>query len=802
MSHLKICIPQITISPPLKQSSRTPSDDSSFSSSSIFDKEMIFQSISVEFNRLHLPVPMVDGFYRSIVTAPFSALIINPFHTNLHLTISEEESEYSSFLLTYMPTKAYYRSVMIIQVGNLDVSPNLSQLSHLQDTLFYLQNSSRKYRSQLLRPRQRPSLSPNNISSWWRYALVGTMIERNGDSCFFPRNHFNIGFITEVSKEQRSRYVHIYSQVLRDEDHFSRRGDASDRNVSRLTEEELRSLESMHSEIGWGSLLIFRLMAHKKTQAMATDLLPSNSSLPNSTVLLSSLLSVFASPYSSQKTNSRSSTPPALDIETEFKILYRDIRHSLQELSSFNIFPIDFTAVFSRFALSLDSNDRLTRTVTIILYGFLWNCHQNFLSGDGLAHIRLGALRIFGKDGTPLISCGDYTDEWFHSYDIQSSTTRTLAFSFQYQWFTQIKRSVLYTFPSESNPAKPGIASTPHSSKLGHGIKHRGIVEMSCNILRIINDSDSIQQIFNLYSVLDGRSNSSPSSQFDLTTSNMKEKSNLNKVTPIFCARMKRKHLLSTFRPFTMNSATKWSISATLAGLTLELPLKSSLFRTSGRVQKHSGDSFSSMIQVSIGFCSIYSGDFLMGLEIFKSMNTAASSSSLFPVSGIDPPRNLFPSDSTLQYSSDSLPELKENRYYEEMFYGVWANRDKILQSKIRKQVGGVLMQHCVCTIHSFEIKGHFPHHQSSYTEVPINLQLLFTWSSELSPHASVLAIDLLSSSTHLSLRNEVSSLFPVPFIYLLICPRTSSDSLNLLRRFLSLPSTISLISCSQLLSD
>jgi hypothetical protein len=780
MSHIKICIPQITISPPQKQSIAPREESSSFSSSSIFGKEMIFQSASVEFHRLPAPAltafPTDHQFYHSIVTSPFRSLIINPFHTNLHLTIHEEESEYSSFLLTSLPTKAYYRSEMIIKVSNLDISPNLSQLSLLQETIFDFRNSSRKYRSQLLRPMERPSRSRhNNISSWWRYALVGTMIERNGDSSFFPRNNFNIGFISEISKEQRSRYIDLYSQVLRQQPRLSERGGTPEgKAVPCLTEEELRSLEEMHSRIDWGSLLIFRLVAHKKifsTQSSSTTT-SSSSLLRTSTVGWSSLLSVFTSPQSYQETNPSSSTQqPMIDFETEFKIFSRDIRQSLQELSSFNTFPIDFTIVFSRFALSLDSNDRLTRSVTVIFYGFLCNFHQNFLSCDGLAHLRLGALRVFGKDGIPLISCGEYTDEWFHSYDIQSSTTRTLALSFQYQWFTQNKRSVLYTFPSESNTAKPTISYNPHSSKLTHGIKQHGILEVSCNILRIFCDSDSFQHLWKLSSTLREAYSSSLSRGFDLnpnkmpkgdptaatpvTASDLIRKKNLTKATQIKCAQVERKNLLSTRHPSSSVDSCvpvmKWSISATLAGLILQFPLKSQQLRASERARQRSNDSSSSsMIQLSIGFCSLYSGDFLMSLDVFKSMS--GSSSILFPAT-----RNQ--ADSSIQDSSQSLPELKENRYCAGMLHGVWANRDKILQYKIRKQIGGALLQHCVCTIHSFEINGHFPHHQSSYTEAPINFQLLFTWSSGLSPQVPVLAIDLLSSSVHVSLKNQVPSL-------------------------------------------
>jgi hypothetical protein len=770
-SHLKISIPQITISPPQEQSIIT----------SIFSKETIFQSVSVEFHQIpSAPAAPTDQFYHSIVTAPFSSMIINPFHTNLNLTIHEEESEYSSPLLTSMQTRSYYRSVLIFKVSNLDISPNLSQLTLLQETLLHLQNSSRQYRIQLLRPKERPSRAQNNISSWWKYALIGTMVARNGDCCLFPRNNFTIGFISEVTKKQRTSYIDLYIQVLRHQNRLSGRDTTSTSDWRppsfALTSEELKTLEDLHSQINWGSLLIFRLVAHKKFREListsSSEPTSSSSSLRTSTLLWSSLFSVFSTPKSSQETDpSSSAAHPTIDLETEFKIFYRDIRQSLEEISSFNHFPVDLTVVFSRFALSLDSDDRLTRSVTIIFYGCLWNFHQNFLSCDGFAHLRLGALRVFGKDGVPLISCGEYTDEWFHCYDIQSSTTRNLAFSFQYQWITQNKRPILYVFPSESNTAKPTISSTSNlHTSLTHGIKHHSILEISCNVIRIFRDSDSTQHLWNLYSSL---TESYESLSLGLSTRIKRNKTN---EMLIKCAQVERRNLLSSRQPSTSLDTTmpimKWSISANLAGVIVQLPLKSPHLRASERARQRSSDSSSSsMIQLSIGFCSLYSGDFLMSLEIFKTMKTSISPTFLpataTAATGNEPPNNLFQSDSSIEYDPSQPqhqpqpqdpPEVKENRYYEGIFNGVWANRDKILQYKIRKQIGGALLQHCVCTIHNMEIQGHFPHHQAHYTEAPINFQILTTWSSPsgLSPQAPVLSIDLLSSSAHLSLKNQV----------------------------------------------
>lgn len=673
--------------------------ESSFDTSSnyLFDKEIVFQSFCLSFIRLpSFNLSEIDESYQSKLSTVNPTPIVNPFNINLDLVVYEEENENSSL---HFLTKFVWRSEITLKMSNFEMSPSVSQIALFSDICRYLQDSGHRYRSLLIRPKLNPSSTISNISGWWRYAVVGTMIRRKGSCFLFPRNSFSIGFKSAVSKNIRSKYIHLYIKYL----------EGSKDNLVSLLDEEVRFLEEWHRVLDFGSLLIFRLTAHKRIEeklaAVALTTRKEN-------VLWRSLFNSFSSNEPTQIPTASSTDP-----ETDFKILYRDIRQSLQELSYFNMYPFDVKIVFSRFAISLDEDDRRRRTLTLICYGLLWNYHQLSFSCDGMILLRLGSIRVFGSEGGQLLSCGELTDEWFHNYDIQSSAARVMAFSYQHQWYTQNKRSVLYVLPSET-VSKPSIAYN-NSPKLSHGIKQHQIIEISCNTLKFFWEEKSFEQIRNLNLELEKWIWEHIFPRQPIASS---------KATILRSSKLERKQ----HAPEISQPIVKLSVCATVSGLVFQVPLHTHISRPSTRSQ-HQTDRISSYIELDVGSCSLYSGDFLMSLDIFRNPNTSTS----------------IPSDSFSGTQFDETLDSLEgmgNRFYSTNS-GIWSNRDKIMQHKIRKQIGGASLQHFIFTIQNLELKGIFHQEKRSFTEIPINIQMLLTWCFDWSSLAPNLSIDVLSSA-------------------------------------------------------
>jgi hypothetical protein len=260
-----------------------------------------------------------------------------------------------------------------------------------------------------------------------------------------------------------------------------------------LSESELVFLQKSDASVAWGSLLIFRLASHRRLQEISS--LESSPPTRSSNLPWSSLFTT-----SSRIPNSTSSQTDS-DSEDCLRRLSRDIRHSLHEQAVTNPYPVNLTIIFSRFALSLDSDDLQTRLVTIISYGLLWGYNRNCLSCAGLCTVRLGAIRVFGNNGFQLLSCGDHTDEWFHNFDIQS-TDQEIALSFQYQWTVHTQRPTLrnVSFPSET-VHKATLSPSKSLSPLP-GIRQHHIVEIICANIFVTQDPLSLQSLWKIYSRL------------------------------------------------------------------------------------------------------------------------------------------------------------------------------------------------------------------------------------------------------------------------------------------------------------
>lgn len=667
----------------------------------------------------------------STINTSRPALIINPFNMNLDISIYEEDNENSSL---HFMTKSIWRSQLTVKISNFDMSPNLSQIALLRELSVYLKDSSRKFRSMIIRPKYNPSSTHSNISEWWKFALISTMIKRRGNSLLYPKNNFTIGFKSEISPSIRSKYIDIYIKYLENKRDNS--------GYVGLMEEEVKFLDEWSHLLDFGSLLIFRLSAHKRLEEKSIAAAAQTTQKENA--LWQSLFTVFISPNSTETTPT--SVPNTSNADVDFKILYRDVRQSLQELSYFNMYPVDIKIIFSRFALSVDQDDRRCRSLTIICYGLLWNYHQLCFSRDGMILLRLGSIRIFGKEGIQLVSCGDFTDEWFHNYDIQTSPTRLIALSYQHEWYTQNKRSVLYVLPSET-VMKPSIAYN-NSSKLSHGIKQHQIIEISCSTLRLFWDESSIRHISTMCSDID-----------TIWIWNFifpeHSRDNSMKSAILRCSKIERKQLSLDSLPI-----VKFSVSGTLTGMIIQVPLASNSTRPSDRSQQQRPGRSPYLIEFHVGLCTVYSGDFLMSLDIFRTNNTSITGTSL----SSDSIGNSTQFDETSLNYSEGIG----NRFYS-ISSGIWSNRDKIMQNKVRKQIGGASLQHYICTIQNLELKGissapssttptPTPSNQTSFTEFPINIQMLLTWCSDWSSLAPNLSIDLLSSAGHFSLEMMVSS--------------------------------------------
>jgi hypothetical protein len=607
----------------------------------------------------------------------------------------------------------------------------------LQECSHHLQDSSRKYRSHLLKPNDRPCRSRSNLIEWWKYAVLGTMIKKNGTSTFSPKNCFRVGFISEVSNDLRSRYIDLYVKAQQSR--------ASSQSTP-LSDSEVLFLQEADSSIAWGSLLVLRLASHRRLQEItSSEALPTRSS----NMPWSSLFSSGPLPNNNITTTS-STTSPINREESDLRGLYRDLRHSIQEQAFLNLSPVTLTMVFSRFALSLDSDDLRTRLVTIILYGFLWNYRQNSLScDDGLCTIRLGAIRVFGNNGIQLLSCGEHTDEWFHNFDIQS-TDHDIAFSFQYHWAIQ-KRILKNPFSSETLP-KP-------SKPLPQGMKQHHLLEIVCAKLFLYRDLISLHNLFEIYSRLIRTQSSEASLESSSSTLGAGGGGgNSAKAVLSKCALVE---IQSASHSSTKSHCfTKWSVSASCEGLAIQIPLKSLPMRSSRPL---TSETPSSSIQFRFGRCSLHSGDFLSALEMFHPSNpisvpgTGGGGGGGGGLSVADQ-NNALPSEDSIHYPESA----KENRFYSAI-HGVWLNKEKIMRYKVKKQIGGPLLQHCVCTIQNFEMNGLFPHHQTNFTDLPLNLQLLLTWSSRLFHEAPALTVDLLSSSAHFSFGTMVSPNLLIP---------------------------------------
>lgn len=80
--------------------------------------------------------------------------------------------------------------------------------------------------------------------------------------------------------------------------------------------------------------------------------------------------------------------------------------------------------------------------ITLVAYGLSVSYGQSDGENEENMKFHLGALRVYGLDSVPLVSCGIHVDTWLNKIDVSESKTDDLALSLRVKWYTMKKERV------------------------------------------------------------------------------------------------------------------------------------------------------------------------------------------------------------------------------------------------------------------------------------------------------------------------------------------------------------------------
>lgn len=468
------------------------------------------------------------------------------------------------------------------------------------------------------------------------------------------------------------------------------------------------------------------------------------------------------------------------------------MKQTLYNIYTKNPLLIDFKLILSRFALTFDfknshsinsnvnlnskSNSSFTFSeecsLMMVLYGFQYISHQGISTLDGLLNIRLGAIRIFGNDGIELLSCGQYTDEWFHDYNISDVSNKDLALSIQYNWSLQTRKN--YSQVNSLNDQS--YLSTNNYHNLIQKLYKYHTLEMSMNILKLKLNFNSLNNILSILSwwfqSVSNISSFNTSLLNNNNTNNQKKDINqqknyfsfdLNKSNKNLYQKVLRKisefeknkamSTISTSDISQLISKDKWNINIVTNGLIIQIPVNNSLRKSQERFQRTNlpsttMNSKQSYFEIVIGLSTIHCGDFLTNSLNPRFHNSISTLGNDF--------NNI---NNNINVNNDLNSPLENNdilnsKLNEEL---LWCNKDKFIQNRLKNQ-NPCLLQSILCKFEGIEFIGHFPHHTTKITDKPFNFQIFMTLST-LPSHFLFpdLSIDLFLSPILLSFTSLVS---------------------------------------------
>ena len=294
MIHLRFCIPYLSFNKssqnvklnPSNLTNKSTSSSNSSNSSIILEKIISCRNISLECSQIQTPSELSTHFINLLLHSPLHSLIVNPFHCEINISIvnnnnnnNNNQENNQNNLLTNIPrvsktsTDSKYHLHFSLKLNNLEVTPTIHQLEMLMESFCYLRKLSRRYKYLLLRPDSNPSkLKHNNIRQWWKYALVSILIQKNGNSIFYPKNNWKIEDELTIKPEISSKYIELYLKHLQYQSYQNLTPSNSfsssqlELNLKKflLTDTELNILEDYNRTLNWGTLLIFRLLSHQR----------------------------------------------------------------------------------------------------------------------------------------------------------------------------------------------------------------------------------------------------------------------------------------------------------------------------------------------------------------------------------------------------------------------------------------------------------------------------------------------------------------------------------------------------------
>lgn len=318
MLNIRFCIPHLTLNKPsdnIKSNTLNSKNKLQSNPSILLEKNIFCRNISVECTQVKYPTDQLTQFFTLILNSPLTSLVINPFHTEINISIvnnlndknqvnlSPHLSQASSIL-----NESLYHLHLSVKLSNLEFTPTIQQLSFLNESCCYIIQISRKYQYLLLRPNSNPSRSQNpnnnNIRQWWKYALISVLIKKNGKSIFYPKNNWSLGYDSSpIDSKTSLKYIELYlkylqyqsfQNLLASSNSSSSISSQIELNLKKyqLDSNEIEILENFNRTLNWSTLLVLRLLSHRKLREINSRDIPL---LKNNNSFWTSFVSTFSS---------------------------------------------------------------------------------------------------------------------------------------------------------------------------------------------------------------------------------------------------------------------------------------------------------------------------------------------------------------------------------------------------------------------------------------------------------------------------------------------------------------------------